>query len=767
MSGPTTLDFTLPPSDSFGYTCELEEAPFEQADTVVPLTGDDVATTIDLPFPFTFYGETFNRTHLCTNGFVEFVGPATTNCSAANAAIPTTGRPNGAVYGYWDDLFVDAQASIRADVRGSAPNRRFVIEFRNVHYFSDTSRRIDFNIVLHENGEILTQYHNIADDGRERGNSATLGIEYHTGAAALRFSFNQPLLSPGPAVTSIRYTPAPTHAVSGRVRDADDQPVANAMVTIEGTPLTAATDADGLYSFPSVPEGTYGATAAGVGCIGEQTRELIVSGPTTLDFTLPPRSDAFGHTCELEDAPFEQADTVLPITGTSGVGTIELPFPFTFYGFTYTQAHVCANGFVEFVGPETTNCSSVNVAIPTTGRPNGQIASFWDDLVIDASASIRADARGSAPNRRFVIEFRNAHIGPSDTTRRVDFNIVLHENGQILTQYRNIADDGRERGNSATLGIENHIGTDALRFAFNQTLLAAQPAVTSIRYTAPPPPPSHTVSGHVRDEESRPVANATVTIEGTPITPATTDANGFYSFPSVPEGTYDATVAAVGCHGARTQTLVVSGPMTLDFTLPQRTDAFGYTCELEDAPFEQADTVVPLTGDDVATTIDLPFPFTFYGETYNRTHLCTNGFVEFVGPATTNCSTANAAIPTTGRPNGAVYGYWDDLFVDAQASIRADVRGSAPNRRFVIEFRNVHYFNDTSRRLDFNIVLHENGEILTQYHNIADDGRERGNSATLGIESDTGTDALRFSFNEPLLEVEPAVTSIRYTPPPE
>ncbi len=159
MSGPTTLDFTLPPrSDAFGYTCELEEAAFEQADTVVPLTGDDEVTTIDLPFPFRFYGETYTRTHLCTNGFVEFVGPATTNCSASNAAIPTTGRPNGAVYGYWDDLQVDAQASIRADVRGSAPNRRYVIEFRNVHFFNDSSRRIDFNIVLHENGEILTQY---------------------------------------------------------------------------------------------------------------------------------------------------------------------------------------------------------------------------------------------------------------------------------------------------------------------------------------------------------------------------------------------------------------------------------------------------------------------------------------------------------------------------------------------------------------------------------------------------------------------------------
>ena len=83
----------------------------------------------------------------------------------------------------------------------------------------------------------------------------------------------------------------------------------------------------------------------------------------------------------------------------------------------------------------------------------------------------------------------------------------------------------------------------------------------------------------------------------------------------------------------------------------------------------------------------------------------------------------------------------------------------------MIEFRNLHYFNDTTRRVDFNIVLHENGEILTQYRNIADDGRERGNSATTGIENQTGTVALRFSFNEPVLGVEPAVTSIRYRPP--
>ena len=83
----------------------------------------------------------------------------------------------------------------------------------------------------------------------------------------------------------------------------------------------------------------------------------------------------------------------------------------------------------------------------------------------------------------------------------------------------------------------------------------------------------------------------------------------------------------------------------------------------------------------------------------------------------------------------------------------------------MIEWRNVHFFSDTTRRIDVNVVLHENGQILTQSRNLADDGRERGNSATLGIENATGTVALRYSFNQAVLDSEPAVTSIRYRPP--
>ena len=205
------MNFTLgDQSDTFGYSCSLVDLPYDEANTVVPITGDDVrgvVGTIALGFPITFYGQTYTQAHVCTNGFLELVGPSAGTCPFGNAPLPDTERPNAAVYPFWDDLLVDASASIRTDTLGTAPNRRFVIEWRNVHFFLDTTRRVDFNVVLHENGQIVTQYRNIAADGREQGNSATIGIENAAGSVALQFSSSQAVLGPAPAVTSIRYRP--------------------------------------------------------------------------------------------------------------------------------------------------------------------------------------------------------------------------------------------------------------------------------------------------------------------------------------------------------------------------------------------------------------------------------------------------------------------------------------------------------------------------------------------------------------------------------
>jgi hypothetical protein len=259
------------------------------------------------------------------------------------------------------------------------------------------------------------------------------------------------------------------------------------------------------------------------------------------------------------------------------------------------------------------------------------------------------------------------------------------------------------------------------------------------------PAPSHPVSGHVRDGDGNPLAGATVTIEGTPLPPATAAADGSYSFASVPEGTYQVTARLNGCYESQTQELVVDGDETLGFTLPQRHDNFGYSCQAAGFEFVDANTVLPLSGDDASVPVTLPFDFTFYGTTYTSANVATNGFLSFVNPQPIF---ANGPIPSADIPNGAIYPFWDDLIVDGAASVRTEVLGAAPNRSFVIEWENIAFLADLSKRVNFEVVLTETGRITFQYQGIDDDGMEEGNSATIGIENAAGDDALQYAFNQ-------------------
>ena len=72
-----------------------------------------------------------------------------------------------------------------------------------------------------------------------------------------------------------------------------------------------------------------------------------------------------------------------------------------------------------------------------------------------------------------------------------------------------------------------------------------------------------------------------MTIDGTPIGPATTDAAGNYSFSDVPEGTYTFTISNPGCALPRSLTRVVNGDETFNFTLTRRTDTYGHRCDLQ------------------------------------------------------------------------------------------------------------------------------------------------------------------------------------------
>jgi len=200
--GLAILLISSPASAQDIYSVDLVTPSYVEANTLLPLMGDDNYLEVPLPFSFTLYNVPYTHAYVSTNGFLSFIRGTP---SPSNVSLPTTAIPNGAIYAFWDDLFVDSTASVRTELLGTAPNRQFVIEWRNVRFTDEFKKRIDFEIVLHENGVILLQYRNIASDAREMGNKATVGVEDATGSSAVQFSYNLASIGPGEAAIRLAH----------------------------------------------------------------------------------------------------------------------------------------------------------------------------------------------------------------------------------------------------------------------------------------------------------------------------------------------------------------------------------------------------------------------------------------------------------------------------------------------------------------------------------------------------------------------------------
>jgi hypothetical protein len=187
---------SLPTGAETNYAIDVVTPSYIEANTVLG-GGDEASFQVPLPFPFTFYEVAHTQAYVSTNGHLNFMAG---NTGPNNVSLPSTAPPNGAIYALWDDLYVEknpAIASVRTELVGTAPNRRFVVEWRNVTFYLNRSLRLDFEIVLCEEGTIFLQYRNIDNDGRERGNSATIGVEDQAGTNAVQFSFNSAAVGPG------------------------------------------------------------------------------------------------------------------------------------------------------------------------------------------------------------------------------------------------------------------------------------------------------------------------------------------------------------------------------------------------------------------------------------------------------------------------------------------------------------------------------------------------------------------------------------------
>ena len=350
-------------------------------------------------------------------------------------------------------------------------------------------------------------------------------------------------------------TSLPRFQIDGLVTDQAGSPVAGAKVELLSVPVPSVTTGpDGRFVMADVPEGAYMAEASAGRCSDPARVSLDLHSNTSLDFTLPTRTDAFGHTCRPIEFDWVEAGSDLGLVGSWTAAYVELPFGFPLYGDVSSRALVTSAGYLTFGEPVINQWDS---PIPDPYVPNQAIYPFWTYLIPDpwSGGFVLTETVGSAPNRTFVIEYANV-MACEYSCELVTFEVKLHEStGEIDFLYQNV---GESAASTATIGIENQDGTDAFQYAFGDSGLRAGDA---IRLT---PPPSGFLNVTVTDANDQlAIKGATVTLsrDGAPVRTLVTDELGATAA-FIPAGTYDVQAEARGYATAASTVAVEVGQTT-------------------------------------------------------------------------------------------------------------------------------------------------------------------------------------------------------------
>jgi len=182
----------------------------------------------------------------------------------------------------------------------------------------------------------------------------------------------------------------------------------------------------------------------------------------------------------IEISPYEGGDGTDLNLGDDETVNIPLPFTFNYYGYDYDTIGVCSNGWIGLGAVKTWIFNNFyNRPLPDPSGPWGMICPFWDDLDPSVVEGHGVFYKYIEDWHIFVIEWHtvNAH----DRTTVEWFEVILRDPayypaqadvGEILFQYREIADVDSLEGNPnslaeySTIGIEDPTQSVAIQYKF-------------------------------------------------------------------------------------------------------------------------------------------------------------------------------------------------------------------------------------------------------------------------------------------------------------
>lgn len=201
--------------------------------------------------------------------------------------------------------------------------------------------------------------------------------------------------------------------------------------------------------------------------------------------------------------------------------------------------------------------------------------------------------------------------------------------------------------------------------------------------------------------------------------PAGPDAYGYYAFDSGDERYYDR-------------------PEYVWTEIDPRYGGPGTVLGLIDRPIEMGDT----------REVPLPFPFRYYGQSYDHISVCSNGWLSLGSTRLSNFR--NWSIPSVMNPPSLIAPFGDDLYL---SSGRVSYHYDEPGHQFIVEWNRMrNAYNSTTET--FQAILCDpahsstitgDGEIVFQYRTIANVDNAW-NFATVGIESPDKKSGLEYTY---------------------
>jgi len=429
------------------------------------------------------------------------------------------------------------------------------------------------------------------------------------------------------------------------------------------------------------------------------------------------------------------------------VTTIPLPFTFTFYGVNYDEVSVCSNGWISFGDTEMT--SFRNYLLPGTGGPSPIVAVFWDDLKTTSGGEIYSYY--DQINDAFIIEWSNLRTYLNNSTE--SFQIILYNTGnetatgddEMKLQYKefnntSVGDypvgnyEGAViHGQYCTVGLENHLGDDGLQYTFNNSY--ANGARTLYDQTA-----------------------LFITTRGsTPYAQPESSYNVEDFVFIVPQNEEDSSNLSITNSGDEGSVLVYEVNVAPYPVNSNQIDGYGYAwidsndsndiTEYDWIDITGDNTILEFENNDTATEISLEFEFPFYENNYSNCIVNPNGWIGFEDD---NNGWNNQSVFDEDSPNGAIFGFWDDLNPGNSGNDvgSGNVRYHSNEDRLVVWYDNVVHWTSLERIYDFQIIIHSSGKIDINYRTMFGEVA----SSTIGVKSPEGNYGLEVVYNDEFIQ---------------